>query len=231
MTCDLAVVLDKFEDVIEFAVENNEPFGYFAVIHHAATSAVNNNLGAFEDVERIHRFIELFAGRYLAAVGAYLTKTQAHRGRELPGWAGVFDHDLTVMESVWDLGFILAEIGQTPQGLAAFRRDFAVFYDLALPVFPRAWGALDEIVPRVRWMRRAMTPGFWPWLFNHFRDRSWRFAEQLLARPENKAKLCERQLAYTHTIERRWRKILPLFAAGESRDTAANILRLKEAMR
>ena len=229
MTTTILDVLEKFDDVTELAIQDGEPFGYFSVIHHAATSAVFENIYRFDNPGRLTEFTVLFAEAFFEAMRGYLS------GWERPGWVGVFDKDLSVMEHielginahvVWDLGFTLAEIGDLP----SFRHDFDVFHVVSLPVFPRAWEALDEIVPRARWLRRAATAPFWPWLFNHFRERSWTFAERLLAEPERAQQLCADQLAYTQKIDRRWRAVLPPFASGECRDVSANIVRLRKAM-
>src|ERR1700739_1737600 len=182
MTTTILDVLEKFDDVTELAIQDGEPFGYFSVIHHAATSAVFENIYRFDNPGRLTEFTVLFAEAFFEAMRGYMT------GWERPGWKSVFDKDLSMLESVelginshvcWDLGFTLAEIGS----LEDFRHDFDVFHEVSLPVFPKAWSALDQIVPRAKWLRRSMSPRFWPWLFNHFRERSWTFAERLLAEP------------------------------------------------
>lgn len=219
----LPEAVSLLDDVISYARGERHPVGYFAAVYRAVTAAELAHLREFDAPGRMERFailfVEAFAGAFTAHLDGY---------GELPGWRGVFDEDLSVLESVvlainshvvWDLGLAIAELGETEGLLDDYRR----VEQIARPVFDASWVALNRIAPRSVWLRRVVPAWFWPALLAHFRRRSWRFGMALLEHPDETATLCAGQLAYTRKIDARWRKVLAPFAGGECRDVRANL--------
>jgi len=66
-------VLARLETIIEWAKTNNSPMGYFPVVYHLMTKAVQHGIqtGAFEDGARMERLDVVFAQRYFDAFDAW----------------------------------------------------------------------------------------------------------------------------------------------------------------
>jgi len=66
-------VLERLEGIIEWAKANNSPLGYFPVVYHLMTEAVQQGVqaGAFEDGARMERLDVVFAQRYFDAFDAW----------------------------------------------------------------------------------------------------------------------------------------------------------------
>lgn len=66
-------VLARLEDIIEWAKANNSPMGYFPVVYHLMTEAVQHGIrtGAFDDGERMEHLDVVFAKRYFEAFDAW----------------------------------------------------------------------------------------------------------------------------------------------------------------
>jgi len=70
---NISDVLARLEGIIEWAKTNNSPLGYFPVVYHLMTEAVQRGIqtGAFEDGARMERLDVVFAQRYFDAFDAW----------------------------------------------------------------------------------------------------------------------------------------------------------------
>lgn len=209
-------VLADLDAVIDRAIADGDPCGYFAVLYRTVTAAVQEALeaGTFDDTERMERLDTLFAERYLDAIEARvagrpvtasweLTFAAATRWRPL-----VLQHLLVGINAHINLDLGIAAARCSPgDELPGLRRD----YD-------RINAILAAMIARIEEDLRAISP--WMGILDRFGARTqhevvrfsivtaragaWRFATDLAATPEPAwdAVVAERDRAVARVGER-----------------------------
>ena len=73
MPTSISDVLARLKTIIEWARANNSPLGYFPVVYHLMTEAVQRGIetGVFDDSPRMEKLDVVFAQRYFDAFDAW----------------------------------------------------------------------------------------------------------------------------------------------------------------
>ncbi len=190
-------VLAALETIIEDALRQEDPLGYFAVLYHRVTAEVKQGIAAdfFDDGPRMERLDVIFARRYIDAYNAY------RRGEAVTGsWARAFElapqYWPIVMQHLLiginahinlDLGIAAAEAGRG-QPMAALQADFNRINTILAALVEEMQARLAQIWPRLHWVLQRTKQ-----IDNHLvdfsmelaRDGAWAFAQELAAAPAN----------------------------------------------
>ena len=75
-------VIEQLEAIIQAAISNNDPKGYFAALYQQVTIQVKKGItdGLFEDGPRMEQLDVVFANRYLEAYYAYISGETCAKG-------------------------------------------------------------------------------------------------------------------------------------------------------
>jgi hypothetical protein len=153
---DVADVITVLDDVVDWALEQGSPLGYFAALYRDVTIAVRDGIdeGFFDDGDRMARLDVVFANRYLAALDAH------RRGAAPTGsWQVAFDagdagraivlQHLLIGISAHinlDLGIAVAATAGAA-GVAPLRGDFDRINAILAAMTTRSQRALATISP------------------------------------------------------------------------------------
>jgi len=189
-------VLANLDAVIDRALEDADPCGYFAVLYRTVTVAVQEALeaGTFDDPARMERLDTLFADRYLDACEARAAGRPATASWELTFAAAtrwrplVLQHLLVGINAHinLDLGIAAARCSPGDQ-LPGLRRDYDRINAILAAMIERIQGDLRGISP---WMgildRIGVRTQHEVVRFSIVTARAgaWRFATDLAATPE-----------------------------------------------
>lgn len=153
---DVADVISVLDDVVDWAMEEASPLGYFAALYRDVTIAVRDGIeeGFFDDGDRMARLDVVFANRYLAALDA-----RARGAAPTSSWQVAFDAaDATTVMVLQhllvgisahinlDLGIAVAATAG-PDGVAPLRRDFDRINAILASMMVRSQRALATISP------------------------------------------------------------------------------------
>ena len=151
-------VLRELEAVVAEARASRDRLGYFAALYCRTTATVGRGVqaGVFDDAERMERFVERFAARYLGPLRAW----QAGRTEGVPrSWraacAAASQGDKVILQHLLlgvnahinlDLGVVAAEIapGQAIHGL---KHDFGRINDILASLLQPVRGCIGRFSP------------------------------------------------------------------------------------
>jgi hypothetical protein len=185
--------LDAMDRLLDRAVEENDPIGYFTAVYRAVTARIRDGVrtGEFDDDERMERFDVLFAGAFLDAAEAHRAGRPTSRSWRVALTAPrrsvlVLQHVLVGMNAHINLDLGVAA-ARTQEGtdVAALRDDFERLNDLLAAMVDRMQDALARVSPWTDLMDRVcggLDEELAGWSVGRARSRAWELAEQL-ARP------------------------------------------------
>lgn len=196
---DAILAMDR---MVDRALENNDPRGYFTCVYRAVTVRIRDGIaaGEFDDNERMERFDVLFARLYLDAATAHL---DGGPGPVHASWRVAFDaptrwtvalqHLLVGMNAHInvDLGVAAA---RTQQGgdVAALRDDFERLNDVLAAMVDRMQDAVGRVSPWSGLVDRAagqFDEMIACWTIERARHGAWELAERLAAAPDDEDRL------------------------------------------
>ena len=126
-------VVDILEEIIQTAITNKDPLGYFAALYKKVTVAVRTGIHKkqFEDNERMEKLDVIFANRYIYAYYAYQAEQEVttswlkafEMGKQF--WPIVLQHLLIGMNAHinLDLGIAAATVSKG-QSIDSLHNDF-----------------------------------------------------------------------------------------------------------
>ncbi|MEQ1744234.1 MAG: DUF5995 family protein [Saprospiraceae bacterium] len=149
-------VLARLTAIIEWAKANNSPLGYFAVVYHLMTEAVQSGIknGTFEDGPRMERLDVFFAQRYFDAFDAWQAGQPTTRSWEQAFRAAdkanltVLQHILLGINAHIDLDLGVAA-GQTNPGekILDLERDFNRINEVIAGLVNPVQDRLSQVCP------------------------------------------------------------------------------------
>ena len=186
-------VLNRLEEIIQWAKEQQSPMGYFPVVYYHMTKSVERGIaeGLFEDGARMEKLDVVFARRYVEAFDNW------QEGKPTTGsWAIAFEaaeqKKLTVLQHILlginahihlDLGIAAAQI-QPGDSIQLLKTDFeqinTVIESLVDPVQDR----LSEVFPLfglIDWILRKRDERFANQIISLGRLGAWKVATTLAA--------------------------------------------------
>jgi hypothetical protein len=150
--------IDALEETVSRCAAADDRGGYFAAMYLAVTRTVRARAesGAFEDADRMERFVAAFAGRYLDAERAWRAGDRPSEAWRVAFEASqnwrpiILQHLLLGMNAHinLDLGVTAAAFAEGGV-LDAVRIDFDAINDVLAELVDGSQGALDEVSP---WM-------------------------------------------------------------------------------
>lgn len=193
----ISEVIERLEQIVEWAKEHQSPLGYFAAVYLKMTIAVRDGIGAglFENGSRMEQLDVRFAQRYFDAFDAWQAGQQPTQS-----WQAAFEasqHDqFTVMQHILlginahinlDLGIAAA---QTRSGDAVFglRKDFDRINDIIAGLTDRVQDRLADIwLPfgLLDWLLRTEDEGWVHFSIRVARGASWKAATALAFTRQN----------------------------------------------
>jgi hypothetical protein len=185
--------LRAMDRLLDRAVEENDPVGYFTAVYRAVTARVRDGVraGEFDDDERMERFDVLFAGAFLDAADAHRAGRPTSRSWRVALTAPrrsvlVLQHVLVGMNAHINLDLGVAA-ARTQEGtdVAALRGDFERLNDVLAAMVDRMQDALARVSPWTDLMDRVcggLDEELAGWSVGRARRHAWELAEQL-ARP------------------------------------------------
>lgn len=193
MADDLDATIAALEAIVDECATRNERCGYFAAMYLAVTRAVRarSAAGAFDNVERMERFVAAFAARYLDAYGCW------RQGRRpVESWSLAFDaaqrrapiilqHLLLGMNAHinLDLAATAADLGRASGNLESLERDFMVINEVLASLVGRCEDVICEVSP---WMKmgdrlaRDLDERMVSVALVMARQQAWKLAERLM---------------------------------------------------
>jgi hypothetical protein len=153
---DVDGVLAALRTVVDDAVRAGDRIGLFATVYRQVTAAIARGLadGLFDDPDRLNRFDAVFAGRYLAAVGAWRDGRDPGRSWRL-AFRATADADLVLVQHVVlgvnahiNLDLAVAAAQTSPgEEIAGLKDDFERINDVLIDVLCELQGALNQLSP------------------------------------------------------------------------------------
>jgi hypothetical protein len=183
-------VLRELDRLLDRAVEEDAPIGYFACVYRAVTQRVRDGVraGEFDDDARMERFDVLFAQAFLDAAEQHRTGRQPSRSWRVALTAPrrsvlVLQHVLVGINAHINLDLGVAA-ARTQQGadVAALTNDFARLNDLLAAMVDRMQTALATVSPWTDLMDRVcggLDEEVAGWSIGRARHHAWELAEQL----------------------------------------------------
>ena len=236
-------VLDRLEEVIDWAIAAQSGLGYFAAAYKRVTLAVEAgiNNGHFSDGDRMAKFDVMFAQRYFDALVTYFHP----EGQRLPTHTWQWDfygHDIdrpTILQHMLtsinahvnlDLGIVAAEIGGAD--MDSLESDFNLINDIMAAEMTVFLDALAKISKVVRLLRWAITGEDFVLgrVLVILRSLAWTFATKLNSEKSRNSADIDLHDAWTALLGANFLyppghidRFMRWIANGESRDVAANI--------
>ncbi|MDH5674400.1 MAG: DUF5995 family protein [Myxococcales bacterium] len=195
---DIDHVIQRLDEIVDWARENQRAEGYFAALYRRVTARVRDGIrsGFFDDGPRMERLDVVFARRYLDAFDA----RQAGRATT-QSWEVAFDmagryrpivlqHLLGGMNAHinLDLGIAAASVAPGDQ-LPALHDDFLKINQVLAALVDSTKDQLARIWPPLKlidWLSGPVEDAIVNFSMGLARDGAWEFAEQLAPLPEQR---------------------------------------------
>ncbi|MFI5041125.1 MAG: DUF5995 family protein [Acidimicrobiales bacterium] len=186
----IAVVVDRLDEVIDWAIAEGSRIGYFAAVYRRVTETIRQDVldGQFADGARMAELDVAFAGRFFDA----LDRWWAGESPTL-AWAAAFEaagrSDLAILQQLLvginahirlDLGVAAASVTAGIE-LAELRIDFASINHVLADLVPRDRLELEQVSPRMHDidLSSRVEDRVIDELIRLARADAWRCAEQL----------------------------------------------------
>ena len=193
-TIDEVVVI--LEEIIQTAITNKNPLGYFAALYKKVTVAVRTGIHKkeFEDNDRMEKLDVIFANRYIYAYYAYQAEQEVttswlkafKMGKQF--WPIVLQHLLIGMNAHinLDLGIAAATVSKG-QPIDNLHNDFNRINEVLASLVAEVQNDLAAIWPTLVWILKK-TKRMDDFLINFSmkiaRNEAWKFATHLANKSE-----------------------------------------------
>lgn len=161
----ISEVLYRLENIIEWAKASDSPLGYFPVVYHLTTAAVQEGIetGLFDDGHRMEHLDVVFAKRYFDAFDAWLAGQPVTRAWEAAFQATqsprctVLQHIVLGMNAHinLDLGIAAAQVAPGSD-IKSLRTDFYRINDIIAGLIDAVQDRLADVFPAFGLLDRAM---------------------------------------------------------------------------
>ncbi len=193
----ISEVIERLEQIVEWAKEHQSPLGYFAAVYLKMTIAVRDGIeaGLFENGSRMEQLDVRFAQRYFDAFDAWQAGQQPTQSWQAAFEASQHDQFATMQHILLginahinlDLGIAAA---QTRSGDAVFglRKDFDRINDIIAGLTDRVQDRLADIwLPfgLLDWLLRTEDEGWVHFSIRVARGASWKAATALAFTRQN----------------------------------------------
>jgi hypothetical protein len=180
------VIQQTVAELRKLAVDADDAAGYFPALYVRVTADVAEGIlhDRFEDGERMERFVDTFAGRYIRARKAQIPVARCWQAT----WDVACDPNLLIVQHLllginahvnYDLAQAVVEVASRDGGLETVRGDFDTINDLLANSFVEVIRDLDLVS---RWANEAARLGggrFFNFALRVARSRAWDAAERL----------------------------------------------------
>ena len=182
--------LSAMDRLLDRAIEENDPVGYFTSVYRAVTARIRDGVraGEFDDDERMERFDVLFASAFLDAAEHHGAGRPTSRSWRVALTAPsrstlVLQHVLVGMNAHINLDLGVAA-ARTQQGAAVadLRDDFERLNDVLAKMVDRMQEALARVSPWTDLMDRVcggLDEELAGWSIGRARHHAWELAEEL----------------------------------------------------
>lgn len=158
-------VLYRLENIIEWAKSSGSPLGYFPVVYHLTTAAVQRGIetGLFDDGSRMERLDVVFAQRYFEAFDAWQLGEPVTRAWEA-AFRAAQSQQYTVLQHIvlgmnahinLDLGIAAAQVAPG-NDIKSLRADFYRINDIIAGLVDSVQDRLADVFPAFGLLDRAM---------------------------------------------------------------------------
>ncbi len=194
--------LSAMDRLLDRAIEENDPVGYFTSVYRAVTARIRDGVraGEFDDDERMERFDVLFATAFLDAAEDHEAGRPTSRSWRVALTAPcrstlVLQHVLVGMNAHINLDLGVAA-ARTQQGtaVAELREDFERLNDVLAEMVDRMQEALARVSPWTDLMDRVcggLDEELAGWSMGRARDHAWELAEELSRRSADHGRIVE----------------------------------------
>ena len=152
-------VIEKLDEIIAWAIENNSRLGYFPALYRRVTLQIKNGIaeGVFENGPRMEQFDVVFANRYLDAFYSWrnnqpcsLAWAQAFRTTK-QWWPLVLQHLILGMNAhiILDLGVAAEQIAPGKK-LPTLQNDFNKVNEILIALINEVQNELSVIWPALK---------------------------------------------------------------------------------
>lgn len=218
-------VLIKLESIIDWSKANDSAIGYFAVLYHHMTAAVQQGIqnGAFEDGPRMEKLDVLFAKRYIEAYDLFIQNKPVTKAWQIAfeqaqtNKITILQHLILGVNAHINLDLAIAA-AQTSPGSAIFglKNDFEKINTIIAQLTGQIQQKLGVVSPSfglVDSLLKTKDEGFINFSINIARSVSWANAVDL-AQTNNRAMKISKMDQNTKTLANRTLRPGPIISAA-----------------
>jgi hypothetical protein len=149
--------VSALDRLVEDARARHDRLGWFAALYGQTTRAVRDHVaaGRFDDAERMERFVERFAGRYVAPLEAWRAGAPVSRSWRVAMEAAAGGNDVVILQHLLlginahvnlDLAVVAAEVCPGPE-ISALHDDFMQVNHLLGSLMPLVRASIGRFSP------------------------------------------------------------------------------------